>query len=88
MELTFKLTNNITKRSYEYHVTDYEDSRAYYHFSVALDDGLYDGQYSYVLIDEEGVQVSDGILQVGDYTDDNNNEYNSDTNEYYRQYRG
>lgn len=84
--MTFILTNQITKKRYVFEVEEQEDSRNYYHFNMAFEEQVDDGEYAYELLDEADVTVSNGVLQVGDYTE-TNNEYNSETNGF-KQYNG
>lgn len=66
--MTLKLTNNVSKKEYEYTVTDMEDSKMYYHFeNFVLDDNMDDGEYDYFLYDEENTVVAQGLCQIGDY---------------------
>lgn len=86
--MTLILTNQITKKRYVFEVEEQEDSRNYYHFSLQFTEPMDDGEFSYELLDEADVVVSNGVLQVGDYNNETNNEYNTETNEQIRQYRG
>jgi hypothetical protein len=78
------LKNNVDKKEYEFSVTDLEDSGMFWHFNINLVDGMPDGEYSYVLYDNDNKQVAEGLLQIGDYEikqqeqpvyTNNNNEY-------------
>lgn len=76
--MTLKLTNNVTKKEYEFNVEDKNDSRLYYSFEVELEDGMDDGEYDYQLYDDDEI-VAHGICQIGDYVPqhtiyDNNNQ--------------
>lgn len=78
------LKNNVDKKEYEFSVTDLEDSGMFWHFNLSLVSGMCDGEYSYVLYDNDNKQVAEGLLQIGDYEikqqeqpvyTNNNNEY-------------
>lgn len=84
--MTLILTNQITKRRYSFEVEEMDDSRNYWHFHLQFDEPMDEGEYSYELLDEADVRVANGVLQVGDYTE-TNNEYNSETNGF-KQYNG
>lgn len=62
------LKNNVDKKEYEFSVVDLEDSGMFWHFNINLVSGMPDGEYSYFLFDDDGKQVAEGLLQVGDYT--------------------
>lgn len=85
--MTFRIQNQITKRVFTFEVTDLEDSRQYHHFSLQFDEDMNEGEYFYELFDEGGSRVSNGTLQIGDYTEENK-DYNSTGNGEIRQYQG
>ena len=70
--MVLKLTNNVSKKTYEYTVIDLEDSTLYYHFdNFVLEDNMDDGEYNYELFDENEKMVAQGLLQIGLYTSEN-----------------
>lgn len=85
--MTFRIQNQITKRVFTFEVIDLEDSRQYHHFSLQFDEDMDNGEYIFELLDEGGSRVSNGTLQIGGYTE-TNNEYNTETNGQYKQYQG
>ena len=69
--MTLKFINNTTKQEWTFDVFDVNDSRMFYHFDIALPEGMPDGEYSYILLDNGKTKAS-GLLQVGDFIPDNN----------------
>ena len=66
--MKLKLVNNVNKKEYIYSgLTDYNDSKMFYHFPLQLDNNMDDGSYTYYLFNEEDEQVATGNLQIGDY---------------------
>lgn len=83
--MTLILTNNVTKKSYSFTVSDAGDSRLFYHFTnFQVEDKMDDGQYSYELKDEDDKQIASGVLQIGDYK--NTNKAYVKNNSPYKQY--
>lgn len=62
-------------------------SRLWYTFDIRLEANMDDGEYSYVLYDNDNTVRATGLLQVGDYTP-NNNTYTARTEGGYVQYNG
>lgn len=84
--MTFYLQNNVTKREYSYRVIDVNDSSLFWHFTLTLEEGMDEGEYTYKLINElEGV-LAQGVLQIGDYQ--NNAKKYTVTNDGIKQYNG
>ena len=69
--MVLKFTNNTTKQEWNLDVTDTNDSRMFYHFDIILPEGMPDGEYTYILLDDDTPKAS-GLLQVGEYIPDNN----------------
>ena len=70
--MVLKLTNNVSKKTYEYAVNDLNDSKLYYHFdNFVLEDNMDDGEYGYELFDDDEKMVAKGLLQIGLYTSEN-----------------
>lgn len=81
--MTLKLVNNVTKKEYEFEVTDENDSRLYWHFEdLELEENMDDGEYDYLLYDDEEL-VAQGLCQIGEYTPEHS-QYENDNN--YKQY--
>ena len=86
--MTLKLRNNLTKVVYTFdNLEDKLTSRLFYTFDLTLQDGMDDGEYTYTLIDEDEHTVATGLVQIGDYTP-NNNTYTAQTQNGYIQYNG
>lgn len=85
-KMLLQLTNQVTKKTYEFEVEELNTSRNYYNFNIELEEGMDDGEYKYILYDEFGVGVSDGTLQIGDYIE-NKIDYKQENNGYI-QYKG
>lgn len=64
--MLLKLINNLDKKSYTFTVNDKETSRNFFHFQLKLGNGMDDGEYTYILYDEDE-EVARGLLQIGDY---------------------
>lgn len=92
MKLVLKST--VTKKTSEYQVTDAADSHLFYHFPEFQLEGEYDdGEYEYELYDvsdDEDVLVAQGLLQIGDYNENENNRttYENTNGNIYKQYNG
>lgn len=86
MKLIFK--NNVDKKEYEFSVVDLEDSGMYWHFNINLVSGMPDGEYSYVLYDDDNKQVAEGLCQIGDYTIKPQEQHTYNNNTEYVQYNG
>lgn len=79
MELIF--TNNVTKIQYSITgLTDLCTSALFWQFNINLPEGMLDGEYEYVLVDDNRV-VANGLLQIGDYTPSKQT-YNNTDNGY------
>ena len=79
--MLLKLVSNVNKKEYNYSgLTDYNDSKLFYHFPLQLDENMDDGSYTYYLFNDEDEQVATGNLQIGSYVKEatayvKNNEY-------------
>lgn len=82
--MLLKLYNNLTKKEYKFSVNDKETSRNFFHFQMKLKKNMDDGEYTYVLFDDE-LEVARGVLQVGDYTAPSTAYTKNNT---YKQYKG
>lgn len=83
--MKFIIKNGITKRNFEYNVTDLNESSIFYTFSINIPDSLDDGEYDYVLKDDLDKIVATGLLRVGDYKQENT-QYNNNKDKKYIQY--
>ena len=83
MKLIIK--NGITHKEFEYNVTDLNESSIFYTFNINIPDSLDDGEYTYVLKDNEDKIVATGLIRVGDFKQENK-EYNNNKDKKYIQY--
>lgn len=65
------LKNGITKRKFEYSVTDLNESSIYYTFNLNIPEEMDDGEYNYVLKDDLDKIVATGLMRIGDYKQEN-----------------
>lgn len=65
------LKNGITKRNFEYNVDDLNESSIFYVFNINLPEEMDDGEYTYVLKDNEDKIVATGLIRVGDFKQNN-----------------
>lgn len=80
--MQLKLINNLTKNTIDLgEVEDSLMSSIFYSFEIVLPDGVKDGEYTYEL-SENGVIVSTGLLQIGDYKQESGKEYNENKKGY------
>lgn len=91
MKLT--IINNVTKKEYQYTVTDIGDSSMFYHFNMTLESGMDDGEYKYELTDvveDETVVLATGLFQIGDYQvpSGSTTTYKKENKDEYIQYNG
>lgn len=76
--MVLQLTNNLTKMVLTFTVNDNYTSNLYFNFDIRLEENLEgvelkdidEGEYNYLLIDD-GKKIAEGLLQIGDYTNDN-----------------
>lgn len=76
--MTLELTNNVSKATYSFEVTDLGNGGIFYSFDIELQDGMADGDYEYRLY-EDGKEKGVGIVRIGDYKADTT-QYNNHTN--------
>ena len=65
--MTLKLTNSVSKKEYLFAVEDTNSSIFYFNFNLKLTEDIDDGEYAYVLSDDEGNECARGLIQIGDY---------------------
>lgn len=65
--MKLSIINNVTKKNYDFNVTDKEDSVLFYHFDLTLDGNIDDGDYEYILFDSEDNVVANGLMRIGNY---------------------
>lgn len=80
-KMLLKLIHNLTKKEYEFPAFDIKDSRNFYHFSLRLKSKMPEGEYTYTLYDDKGVELASSLLQIGEYTP-SNRIYTTDNNGY------
>lgn len=83
--MKFIIKNNITHRNFEYSVDDLNESSIYYTFNINVPDSMDDGEYNYVLKDNEDKIVTTGLMRIGDYKQENT-QYNNNKDKKYVQY--
>ena len=87
--MLLKLTNNLTKKVYEFdNLDDKLTSRIFYTLDIQLTEPMDEGEYTYVLYDEDGLKKASGLLQIGDYKPENKTYSASTTEHGYIQYNG
>ena len=67
LEMTLKLTHQVSHKEYLYTVEDTNTSIFYWNFNLKLAEDIDDGEYAYVLSDDEGNECARGLIQIGDY---------------------
>ena len=89
--MILRITNNVTKKTYDLPISGVSYDRLYLNGTIALEGPMDDGEYNYFLVDNENDNkvLAIGILQIGDYVQEDKITYNSsgDTNEFV-QYNG
>ena len=86
--MKLQLRNSITKVvTIIENIVDLNASAYNYEFYVELPEGMDDGEYSYVLMDDENNPLATGVAQVGDYTPSKQS-YTGQTKNTYVQYQG
>lgn len=76
--MVLQLSNNLTKMVLTFTVNDNYTSNLYFNFDIRLEENLEgvelkdidEGEYNYLLLDD-GKKIAEGLLQIGDYTNDN-----------------
>lgn len=77
----------MTKKSYDFEgIEDKLESRMFYTLDITLPEDMPDGEYSYVLYDENDTAKATGLIQVGDYKPEKQ-VYKKSNNDYI-QYQG
>ena len=79
------LKNGITHKNFEYNVTDLNESSIYYTLNINIPEEMDDGEYNYVLKDDEDKTVATGLIRIGDYKQENT-QYNNNKENKYIQY--
>ena len=64
---TMKLENRLTHKVYEFEVENITFSASRYEFVIDFS-ALEDGQYFYRILDAEGLLLSSGVAQKGDFS--------------------
>ena len=72
------LKNGITKRNFEYSVTDLNESSIFYTFNINIPESYDDGEYEYTLKDDGNKIVATGLMRIGDYKQENTQYNNKD----------
>ena len=83
--MKFIIKNNITHRNFEYSVEDLNESSIYYTFNINIPESFDEGEYEYILKDNEDKIVATGLMRVGDYKQENT-QYNNNKDKKIIQY--
>lgn len=84
--MILELKNNLSKELHSFTVTDLEDSQLFYHFEdLEFNDTMVEGEYTYLLYDDDRKLVAEGMCQIGDYVPETT-AYTENNN--YIQYQG
>lgn len=87
--MRLELTNNVTKKVYTFDgLEDKLTSRIFYTLDIQLTETMDEGEYMYVLFDDDNIQKASGLLQIGDYKPENKTYSASTENNGYIQYNG
>jgi hypothetical protein len=65
------LINSLSKEKYELIVRDNGSTMNYYKLEINLYDNMAEGEYEYTLLDDNNNEISNGLLQIGDYKQNN-----------------
>ena len=85
--MILKLTSNLTKIEYTFTgLTDTLESRLFYALDIQLPEGVDDGEYSYVLYEDDNRVLATGLCQIGDYVPEKK-EYKQENKQTYIQYQ-
>lgn len=86
--MKLKLSNNVTKVvTILENIVDLAGSAYNYEFDVELPAGMDDGEYEYVLMDDENNPLATGVAQIGTYEPEKT-AYTAQTKNTYVQYQG
>ncbi len=86
--MKLKLSNNVTKVvTILENIVDLGVSAYNYEFDVNLPEGMDDGEYEYVLMDDQNNPLATGVAQVGSYEPEKQ-AYTAQTKTTYKQYQG
>ena len=84
--MKLKLSNNVTKVvTILENITDLDASAYNYVFDVELPANMDDGEYDYLLMDDENNPLASGIAQIGNY-ESQKQAYTAQTKNTYVQY--
>lgn len=65
------LKNNLLNQEYILDVRDAGSTFNYYRLSINLYSNMAEGEYEYTLLDDNDNELSNGLLQIGDYKQNN-----------------
>lgn len=79
--MTLVLINCLQNKAYTIPVEDTEESRLYYVFQdLALETDMPDGIYNYELYDDDDDLLTTGLMQIGEFEDNNTQYDDNNTN--------
>lgn len=71
------LINSLSKEKYELIVRDEGSTMNYYKLEINLYDNMAEGEYEYTLLDDNDNELSNGLLQIGNYKPQKEIKYNN-----------
>ena len=77
------LINSLSKEKYELIVRDNGSTMNYYKLEINLYDNMAEGEYEYTLLDDNNNEISNGLLQIGNYKQNNKQYSDKKTNIVY-----
>lgn len=77
------LINSLSKEKYELIVRDNGSTMNYYKLEINLYDNMAEGEYEYTLLDDNNNEISNGLLQLGNFTQNNKQYSDKKTNIVY-----
>lgn len=69
--MKLKLKNDLLNQEYILDVRDAGSTFNYYRLSINLHSNMAEGEYEYTLLDDNDNELSNGLLQIGDYKQNN-----------------
>lgn len=83
------IVNNVTKVHYNLPLSGVSFSRLFITASIQLPENADDGEYTYWLVDDNNKILSQGLLQIGDYVQEDKVSYqNNPSDNEFVQYNG
>jgi hypothetical protein len=89
--MILRITNNVTKKTYDLPISDVSYDRLYLNGTITLEGLMDEGEYNYFLLDNdnENKVLAVGILQIGDYVQEDKITYDTtSSDDGFIQYNG